>query len=177
MTALAVVLRAIGLGGGLWFDEIVALFRAYREPLSTQFTVFQGDFHHTFYSVLASLGVSTLGESEWAIRLPALIFGAATIPLAFLLGREVAGPRDGWLAAGLLTALFRWEPGSELPFHEHVEIEQTYVLKGTLIDDEGVATAGNYVWRPAGSRHIAKAPDGALVLAFFLKPNKFLDPD
>ncbi len=77
--------------------------------------------------------------------------------------------------SGLLTALFRWAPGSELPFHEHVEIEQTYVLEGTLVDDEGVATAGNYVWRPAGSRHIAKAPDGALVLAFFLKPNKFLD--
>lgn len=76
--------------------------------------------------------------------------------------------------SGLLTALFLWAPGSELPLHEHVEIEQTYVLEGSLEDDEGVATAGQFVWCPANSRHIARAPNGALVLAFFLKPNRFL---
>src|SRR5262249_58088566 len=32
---------------------------------------------------------------------------------------------------GLLTALFRWQPGSELALHEHVEIEQTFVLEGS----------------------------------------------
>ena len=77
--------------------------------------------------------------------------------------------------SGLLTALFKWAPGSELPFHEHVEIEQTYVLEGRLVDDEGEVTAGNFVWRPAGSRHVARAPDGALLIGFFLKPNIFLD--
>jgi anti-sigma factor ChrR (cupin superfamily) len=75
---------------------------------------------------------------------------------------------------GLLTALFRWQPGSELSLHEHVEVEQTFVLEGSLIDDEGEVTAGNYVWRPKGNRHIAKSPHGALVLSIFLKPNIFL---
>ena len=74
---------------------------------------------------------------------------------------------------GLLTALFRWAPGSVLPLHEHVEIEQTYVLEGSLVDEEGEVTKGNFVWRPAGSRHVARAPNGALILAFFLKPNTF----
>jgi anti-sigma factor ChrR (cupin superfamily) len=78
-------------------------------------------------------------------------------------------------ASGLLTALFRWEPGSRLPFHEHVEIEQTYVLEGSLEDDEGEVTAGNFVWRPAGSRHEARSANGALILAFFLRPNRFLE--
>ena len=76
-------------------------------------------------------------------------------------------------ASGLLTALFKWAPGSELPLHEHVEIEQTFVLEGSIEDEEGEVTAGNYVWRPAGSRHVAKSRDGALILGFFLKPNKF----
>jgi hypothetical protein len=31
------------------------------------------------------------------------------------------------------------------------------------------------VWRPAGNRHVARAPKGALVIGFFLKPNRFLD--
>ena len=75
---------------------------------------------------------------------------------------------------GLLTALFRWQPGAELALHEHVEVEQTFVLEGSLIDDEGEVTAGNYVWRPKGNRHIAKSPHGALVLSIFLKPNIFL---
>lgn len=77
--------------------------------------------------------------------------------------------------SGLMTAMFRWEPGARLTFHEHVELEQTFVLEGSLVDDEGEVTAGNYVWRPAGSRHEAWAPDGALILAMFLKPNVFLD--
>ncbi len=77
--------------------------------------------------------------------------------------------------SGLLTALFKWAPGSELPLHEHVEIEQSWVLEGSLVDDEGEVTAGNFVWRPAGNRHVARAPKGALVLGFFLKPNRFLD--
>lgn len=76
---------------------------------------------------------------------------------------------------GLLTALFRWQPGTELPLHEHVEIEQTYVLSGSIVDDEGEVREGNYVWRPKGNRHIARSPNGALVLSFFLKPNKFLE--
>ena len=75
---------------------------------------------------------------------------------------------------GLLTALFRWQPGTELPLHEHVEVEQTYVLEGSIVDDEGEVRAGDYVWRPKGNRHIARAPNGALVISFFLKPNKFL---
>jgi anti-sigma factor ChrR (cupin superfamily) len=78
---------------------------------------------------------------------------------------------------GLMTALFRWEPGTVLPLHEHVEIEQTFVLEGSIVDDEGEVRAGSYVWRPRGNRHVARSPHGALVLSFFIKPNKFLEGD
>jgi anti-sigma factor ChrR (cupin superfamily) len=78
-------------------------------------------------------------------------------------------------ASGLLTALFRWKPGTQLPLHEHVEVEQTYVLEGSIVDDEGEVREGDFVWRPKGNRHLARSPNGALVLSFFLKPNKFLE--
>ena len=80
-------------------------------------------------------------------------------------------------STGLLTALFRWAPGDVLPDHEHTRIEQTFVLEGSLADHEGVVTAGNYVSRPPGSRHVATSPDGALILAFFLQPNVFFGPN
>lgn len=78
---------------------------------------------------------------------------------------------------GLLTALFRWLPGTALARHEHVEVEQTYVLEGSIVDDEGEVLAGDFVWRPKGNQHVARPPNGALVLSFFLRPNKFLDGD
>src|SRR5215203_1139294 len=56
---------------------------------------------------------------------------------------------------GLQTVLTRMAPGSVLTDHQHVAIEQSWVLEGSLVDHEGEVTAGNYVWRPAGSRHVA----------------------
>ncbi|MCL6607166.1 MAG: cupin domain-containing protein [Geminicoccaceae bacterium] len=79
--------------------------------------------------------------------------------------------------SGLLTALFRWAPGARLPLHEHVEIEQSFVLEGSFRDDQGVCRKGDYVWRPAGSRHEAWSEEGCLLLAFFLRPNRFLDEE
>ena len=76
--------------------------------------------------------------------------------------------------SGLQTTLTRMAPGAVLPMHEHTELEQSWVLAGRLVDQEGEATAGSYVWRPKGSRHTARAPEGCLVLGFFLRPNRFL---
>jgi anti-sigma factor ChrR (cupin superfamily) len=75
--------------------------------------------------------------------------------------------------SGLQTVLTRMAPGTVLTDHMHVEIEQSWVLEGRLVDHEGEVKAGNFVWRPKGSRHVASAPEGALILGFFLKPNTF----
>ena len=74
---------------------------------------------------------------------------------------------------GLQTVLSRMAPGAVLTDHMHVDIEQTWVLEGSLVDHEGEAKAGTFVCRPAGSRHTASAPNGAVLLGFFLKPNTF----
>lgn len=80
--------------------------------------------------------------------------------------------------SGLLTVLLRMAPNAKLPDHEHVLIEQTYLLAGTLVCGEGTVTPGNFVWRPAGSRHEAWAgPEGNLSLAMFQLPNKFFQAD
>ena len=80
--------------------------------------------------------------------------------------------------SGLLTLLMKMAPGARLPDHEHVEIEQTYVLEGSLLCGEGECKAGEFVWRPASSRHEAWAgPQGGLMLAMFQVPNRFYDAD
>ena len=74
---------------------------------------------------------------------------------------------------GLQTVLTRMAPGSVLTDHMHVDIEQTWVLEGSLVDHEGEAKAGSFVYRPPGSRHTASAPNGALLLGIFQRPNTF----
>ena len=79
---------------------------------------------------------------------------------------------------GLMTMLVKMAPGAKLPDHEHVLIEQTYVLEGSLVCGEGECKAGDYVWRPAGSRHEAwGGPQGGLMLAMFQVPNRFYEAD
>jgi anti-sigma factor ChrR (cupin superfamily) len=76
-------------------------------------------------------------------------------------------------ASGMSTLLFRLEPGAIVPLHEHTGVEMTYVLEGSLEDAEGCCTAGNFVWRPAGNTHEARAPHGAVILGVFMRPNHF----
>ena len=77
-------------------------------------------------------------------------------------------------ASGMLTILSRLEPGAGIPAHVHEDLEQTYVLEGSLVDDEGECTAGNFVIRAKGSRHAPTAPKGCTMLVFFLKPTEGL---
>ena len=75
--------------------------------------------------------------------------------------------------------LIRMEPGATLPDHEHVLIEQTYVLEGSLVDKEGPDAGievgpGEFVWRPAGSRHSAWSPKGGTVPRHVPDPQQVL---
>ena len=76
-------------------------------------------------------------------------------------------------AAGELTCLLRWEPGTTLPFHKHPEIEQSYVIEGSFSDHDGICRAGEYVWRRPGSMHETHSAEGCTILAVYRKPNIF----
>ena len=88
--------------------------------------------------------------------------------------RDVAGQQDeGDLSRSRdrhADHLSRLEPGAGIPAHVHEDLEQTFVLEGSLVDQEGECTAGNFVIRAKGSRHAPTAPKGCTMLVFFLKP-------
>jgi anti-sigma factor ChrR (cupin superfamily) len=73
-------------------------------------------------------------------------------------------------ATGMLTILSKLAPGAGIPPHVHEDLEQTFVLEGSLVDQEGECTAGNFVIRAKGSRHAPVAPNGCTMVVFFMKP-------
>ena len=76
--------------------------------------------------------------------------------------------------SGMLTLITRIAPGACIPYHVHEDLEQAYIMEGSLKDDEGECTAGSFVIRPKGSRHSPVAPEGCTMLVFFMKPTKAL---
>ena len=76
---VALALRLHALGNGLWYDEIQTLVSYIRLPLSRIITTFDSPNQHPVYSISARLQVSLFGQSPWALRLPAALFGFPTL--------------------------------------------------------------------------------------------------
>jgi anti-sigma factor ChrR (cupin superfamily) len=70
-----------------------------------------------------------------------------------------------WEEGDRRAVLMRYEPGATIARHRHLGDEQIFVLEGSVSDDTGTCTAGNYARRPPGCVHTVTSPRGALVLA------------
>jgi mannosyltransferase len=99
-------LRIYHLNSGMWYDEIVTNVLYARMPYGTILTSFESENQHFLYSLLAHTTVLLFGNNAWALRLPAAMFGIGSIWALYLFGREVAGEKEGLLAAALLTVSY-----------------------------------------------------------------------
>ncbi len=97
------VARLNRLNEGLWLDEIGTWVRFMRMPLLEIPTVYNSENQHFLFSMLARISLFVFGESAWAFRLPAVVFGVAAIWAMYLFGREVASEREGYASALLLA--------------------------------------------------------------------------
>ena len=103
---VAAALRVPGLNRGPWFDEIVTVVTSVRQPLAELVADFASNNVHPLYSVLAHASIVTFGDDVWTLRLPALVFGVATVPLLYILGREVTTRDEAIAAAALQTVSY-----------------------------------------------------------------------
>jgi len=100
---LALVLRLIGLGSDLWIDEAGAVTEFARYPWARLVAGYDIASNHFLNSVLIKLVVGVVGDAEWAVRLPAVLFGVAGVWALWRLARVVASPQEAWGAALLLA--------------------------------------------------------------------------
>jgi mannosyltransferase len=103
---LATVLRCLGLDSGLWYDEVLTLVRFVRLSATELVTTFTSPNNHVLYSLLAHGSTAVLGESAFALRLPAALLGVGSVWALWLLGEEITSRRESLLAALLMAVSY-----------------------------------------------------------------------
>lgn len=106
LAGLAVV--AVGLRfwttSPMWLDETLTVNIA-SLPLEEIPDALRRDGHPPLYYVLLHGWMQLFGTSDTAVRALAGIFGVATIPMTWLVGRRVGGRTVAWAAAVIAAAL------------------------------------------------------------------------
>jgi mannosyltransferase len=114
ITAVALVLRVVYADQSLLGDELFTYDHASQDSFGDMMdSADRVEYTPPLYFVLAWLAAK-LGEVETAIRVPAILFGTATVPLVYLLARRAAGTAAGLIgAAAFAVSPFALFYGSE----------------------------------------------------------------
>jgi mannosyltransferase len=105
LTLLGALLRFATLGVQAYHhDEIVTASRVLRVGFGHAMdAVGFSESAPPLYYALAWLWTQVAGNGEWGLRSLSAIAGVATIPVAYLVGRELRGERAGVIAAALVA--------------------------------------------------------------------------
>lgn len=103
---LALALRLVGLDSGLWYDEIVTLVSFVRLPFEQLALTYTSLNNHMLFSLAARASVLLFSESNWALRLPAVLFGVASIAATWWLAIQVLTRRQALLVAALMSVSY-----------------------------------------------------------------------
>lgn len=108
LTIFGFVLRIYDLGSqSLWYDEGYTINAAHA-VLDRGLPILPSGFfysHGLLNTAFVSASMGMFGETEFAARLPSVIFGTLTIPLVFFFARKISGKRLALIAAFLVTFL------------------------------------------------------------------------
>ncbi len=103
ITLVAAGLRLYGASRDLWLDEITTVLRYTRIPLHAVLLEATTSNNHLLNSLLCAMLVKLFGAGELVVRLPAILFGIASVPLLYGIVRMYSGARAALLAAGMLA--------------------------------------------------------------------------
>jgi uncharacterized membrane protein len=106
MLAVALVLRLYGIDYGLWYDEMRTHVQYMGMSFGEILTTYDSENNHVLFTLLARASFGLFNESPWSIRLPAVLFGVASIWALYLLARQVASLREALLSAAFLTVSY-----------------------------------------------------------------------
>jgi hypothetical protein len=104
ITLLGGFLRVLLLGAkGMWLDETFSVWMAsHSVPELLQWTI-RLDQHPPLYYLLLHYWIAFFGDTPYYARLLSALFGAAAIPVIYLIGKRLSGAVVGVAAAAFLA--------------------------------------------------------------------------
>lgn len=106
LMALALAIRLHRLGVGLWYDEIIAHVQYMHMSLGEILTTYRSESQHFLFTLLARVSLTIFGDGPASLRLPAAIFGVASVGALYLLARRVTTEGEALLSAALLSVSY-----------------------------------------------------------------------
>ncbi len=104
LTVIGFVLRVFLLGHKvMWLDETFSVWLANHSVADMLHWMIKLDQHPPLYYLLLHYWIGLEGDGPGAVRLLSAIFGTATIPVIYLIGKRLSGKGMGAAAAVLLT--------------------------------------------------------------------------
>jgi hypothetical protein len=142
IVALGVVLRLYGLATySLVVDEYGSIVEGQRLGLNWNSIIYSTVMHFWL----------PLGQSEFWLRLPAAIFGMATVPVLFKVGEKLGGWRTGVVAALLAaTSPFNIYHSQEVRFYSLFMLAAAVFLLATIQYVQSERTIRKRIWVIAG---------------------------
>ena len=105
ITLIGGVLRVLMIGNkGLWLDEAFSMWLANHSIVDMLHWIVRIDLHPPLYYLLLHTWTAINGVTASDLRMLSALFGTATIPVVYLIGKRLSGWVVG-LAAALLLAL------------------------------------------------------------------------
>jgi mannosyltransferase len=97
-------LRVFRLGSkGLWLDETFSIWLANHSVVDMLQWIVKIDQHPPLYYLLLHYWIALKGDTPDSVRLLSVLFGTATIPVIYLIGKRMSGTVMGLAAAVILT--------------------------------------------------------------------------
>lgn len=88
---------------GLWLDEAVSVSEA-RMPYGAMIhRLATTDVHPPLYFTILWATIRLIGDGDYAVRVPSILFGIVLIPLVYLLGKEAYDRRTGAVASVIVS--------------------------------------------------------------------------
>lgn len=100
---IAAAARFYRLDASLWYDEIDTLVNFVRLPTRELIATFDSTNNHMFYSLQAQAAIALFSENAWALRLPAVVFGVASLVAVWALARYAVGRVQALVTVFLLA--------------------------------------------------------------------------
>jgi cellulose synthase (UDP-forming) len=109
LTVFGLILRLVFINTpSLRLDESLSVAQARFGLVDLWDYLITKNVHVPLYHTLLHFWIEVAGESEWAIRMPSVLFGTACIPLLYVVGKRIIGERAAVFAAAIGAASPFW---------------------------------------------------------------------